>query len=106
LFIIQFFLLLFLLGGGSVCPGEYAGLSQGWLWEYCMTLICSPVGLLDVSQAGLEPASGDTGALLFSQCKVVWRSFVQAGAFFLPSVAAVSQQDFLFMELMLSASTL
>jgi hypothetical protein len=28
------------------------------------------------------------------------------GAFFLPSVAPVSQQDFLFMELMLSASAL
>jgi hypothetical protein len=35
--------------------------------------------LICISQAGLEPASGDTGALLFSQCNVVWRSFVQAG---------------------------
>jgi hypothetical protein len=39
---------------------------------------CSPVGLLNVSQAGLELASGDEGALLFSQFNVVWRSFVQA----------------------------
>jgi hypothetical protein len=39
---------------------------------------CSPVGLLNVSQAGLEPASGDTGALLFSQCSMVWRSFIWA----------------------------
>jgi hypothetical protein len=63
-----------------------------------MLLICSPVGLLDVSQAG-------SGALLFSQCNVAWRSFVQAGvqgvglliflgAFFLPSVASASQQNF------------
>jgi hypothetical protein len=28
-----------------VCPGGYAGFSQGWLWEYCVTLVCSPAGL-------------------------------------------------------------
>jgi hypothetical protein len=33
------------VGQGSVCPGGYAGLSQGWLWGYCMLLIFSPVGL-------------------------------------------------------------
>jgi hypothetical protein len=33
LFIIQFF---FFLQGGSVCPGVYVGLSQGWLGKYCM----------------------------------------------------------------------
>jgi hypothetical protein len=38
---------------------------------------CSPAGLLHVSQAGLEPASGGMGALLLSQCSMVWRSFVQ-----------------------------
>jgi hypothetical protein len=32
----------------------------------------------NVSQAGLEPASGGVGALLFSQCNVAWRSFVRA----------------------------
>jgi hypothetical protein len=42
-------------------------------------LICSSVGLLDVSQAGLDLASGSVGALLFSQCNVLRRSFVQAG---------------------------
>jgi hypothetical protein len=63
----------------------------------------SPVGLLNVSQAGLEPAV--VGALLFSQCNVVWRSFhrlgvqgvevlVLFGALFLPTVAPVSQQGF------------
>jgi hypothetical protein len=39
----------------------------------------SPIGLPDVSQASLERASGGMGALLFSQCNVAWRSFVQAG---------------------------
>jgi hypothetical protein len=28
-----------------VYPSIPAGLSQWWLWEYCMLLICSPVGL-------------------------------------------------------------
>jgi hypothetical protein len=62
--------------------------------------------LICVSQAGLEPASsGSTAALLFSQCNVVWRSFVKAGGlgcwsfasswcFFLPSVAPASQHNF------------
>jgi hypothetical protein len=33
-FIIQFFFVcfVFLHGLGSVCPGGYAVLSQGWLW--------------------------------------------------------------------------
>jgi hypothetical protein len=70
-----------------------------------MPVFCSLVGLLDVSQASLELASGGTGALLFFQCNVAWRSFVWAGvqdvealipvgAFFLPSVALASQQIF------------
>jgi hypothetical protein len=40
---------------------------------------CLPVGLPNVSQAGLEPASGSMVALLFSQCNVAWRNFVWAG---------------------------
>jgi hypothetical protein len=63
---------------GSVCPGGYASLSQGWLWELCMAFICSPVGLPNVSQAGLELTFGGVGALLISQCNVTWRSFVWA----------------------------
>jgi hypothetical protein len=36
----QFLVYSFLLGGGgSVCPGCYAGLSQGWLWEYHVMLV-------------------------------------------------------------------
>jgi hypothetical protein len=69
----------FFFWGGWVCPWDYAGLSQWCLWEYHVMLICSPVGLLDVSQAGLELAYGDAGALLFFQCNVAWRSFVWAG---------------------------
>jgi hypothetical protein len=46
LFIIQFVCLFVCFAGwGSVCPGGYAGLSQGQLQEYCILLICSPVGL-------------------------------------------------------------
>jgi hypothetical protein len=61
--------------------------------------------LVCISQAGLELMSDSTGALLFSQCNVAWRSFEQAGSlgcqsfvyswfFFLPSVSPVPQQDF------------
>jgi hypothetical protein len=53
---------------GSVCPGDHAGLSQGLIpGGISHDTWCSPVGLWNVSQAGLEPASDSTGALLFSQ---------------------------------------
>jgi hypothetical protein len=74
-----YYSVFFVWGRGLVCPGGYAGLSQEWLWEYHMLLIYSPIGLLVVSQAGLEQASGGVGALLFSQCNMAWRSFVWAG---------------------------
>jgi hypothetical protein len=110
-------LLLFLRGRGSDCPESYAGLSQERLWKYCVTVICLPAHLLDVSQAGLEPVSGSAGSLWLSQCNVAWRSFVWAGGsgcwspgsswcFFLPSVAPVSQQNFWLLVLTLSASVL
>jgi hypothetical protein len=35
---------LFFLGGGLVCPGGYADLAQGCLWEYHI-LLSSPCGL-------------------------------------------------------------
>jgi hypothetical protein len=56
LFIIQLGILFLFsgCGGGSICPGDYAFLSQGWLWEYHVLFICSPVDLLNVSQVGLE----------------------------------------------------
>jgi hypothetical protein len=74
LFIIQFS--FFMVGVYSVqglcwfIPGVAVGI--------LVLLICSPVGLLDVSQEGLELASCGMGSLLFSQCNAVWRSFVQA----------------------------
>jgi hypothetical protein len=43
--------LSFFPGWGSVCPGGYADLSQGCLWEYHMPL-SSPGGLLLPSQLG------------------------------------------------------
>jgi hypothetical protein len=39
------FLFFFFSGRWSDCPGGYTGLSQWWLWEYHVPLICSPVGL-------------------------------------------------------------
>jgi hypothetical protein len=105
LFIIQFFFSV----QESVCSWGCAGLYQGWLWEYHMTLIFSPVGLHLPSRFGVS--------ILFSQCNVAWRCFVWAGGlgvrfllllsvFFLPRVAPVSQQHFWFMEFMLFASSL
>jgi hypothetical protein len=43
LLLITLFCFLFSLGWGSVCPGGYADLAQGCLWEYCMPL-SSPCG--------------------------------------------------------------
>jgi hypothetical protein len=76
----QFFGFLFLgflffcrVGGQSVqrlcwfIPGMAVGIPHD-VW-------CSPVGLLNVCQAGLELASSSMGTLLFSQCNVAWRSF-------------------------------
>jgi hypothetical protein len=57
LFIVQFFFFC----RAAISPGGYAGLSQGCLREYRMTVGAH----LLVSQAGLEPASGGMGALLF-----------------------------------------
>jgi hypothetical protein len=74
LFIVQDFLRVCV--GGSVCPGGYSGLSQGWLGEYCMMLGTHLLGMLNISQAGLKAAYCSVGALLFSQCNVAWRSFV------------------------------
>jgi hypothetical protein len=41
--------------------------------------ICSPVDLLNVSQVGLEWASGCEGALLISQCNMVLGNFTGRG---------------------------
>jgi hypothetical protein len=62
LFIVQFFF----FPGASICPGGYAGLSQGWLGEYCVMLGAHLLVFLKVSKAGLDPACGTVAALLFS----------------------------------------
>jgi hypothetical protein len=68
--------------GGSVCPGDCAGLSQGWLGELRMTLGTHLFGLPNVSHAGLESAVAAVTAVVaahkFSQCNMAWRSFPQA----------------------------
>jgi hypothetical protein len=99
LFIIQFFL----WGGCQSVQGAMLVYPRGG----CGSTTCHLFAhlLVCISQAGLEPASGSTGALLVSQCNVAWRSFLWLGVqgvrvllilggFFLPSVAPASQQDF------------
>jgi hypothetical protein len=69
--------LFFFVGWGSVCPGAMLVYPRG----ACGSIMCHLFAHLFVcvSHAGLELASGSTGALLVSQCNVVWRSFVRAG---------------------------
>jgi hypothetical protein len=62
--------------GGSVCPGGYTGLYQGWLWKYHMVLICSPVGLHLLSRFGA--GIWWHRSLLVSHCNVTWRNPVWA----------------------------
>jgi hypothetical protein len=102
LFIVQF---LFLLGGG--CQSAHVSTlfyPSGW-WGNPHDTWCSPVDLPNVSQPGLEPASGGVVALLFSQCNMAWRSFPQSrgagvkvlillASLFLPSVAPASPRSF------------
>jgi hypothetical protein len=73
----RFFFFCCGMGGQSVQEAilVYPRGGVGILHDACL-LTCWSV---DVSQAGLEPVSGGTGALLFSHCNVAWRSFVWAG---------------------------
>jgi hypothetical protein len=71
LFIIQLGFVLFCFAGWWV------SLYKGLCWfipGVAMGIPCATYlltfGLLNVSQAGLVPASGGTGALLFSRCNV------------------------------------
>jgi hypothetical protein len=68
----------FFPGWGSVCPGGYADLAQGCLWEYRV-----PLGLTlwsASSQAVWALVSGGgPGALLVSPFNVKWRCCAQAG---------------------------
>jgi hypothetical protein len=103
-FFLLFFVFVFCGAAGQsaqeLCwfiPGVVVGiLHDAW---------CSPVDLPNVSQPGLEPASGGVVALLFSQCNMAWRSFPQSrgagvkvlillASLFLPSVAPASPRSF------------
>jgi hypothetical protein len=79
LFIIQFFsfVLFCFAGWRSLYPGAMLVYPR----DSCGSTTCSLFAhlLVCVSQVGLEPGSGATGALLFPQCNVAWRSFVRAG---------------------------
>jgi hypothetical protein len=66
--------------------GKGVSLSRGLCWLIPGVAVgilhdpwCSPVGMPNVFLAGLEPASGSMGALLFSQYNMVWINFVRAG---------------------------
>jgi hypothetical protein len=107
----------FFVRWGSVCPGAYAGLSQGWLWEYHMTLgahllVCgmSPKQVWSQRLVNLELSyflsvmwHGEALYRLGVRCVTV---MILLAAFFLPSAVLSSQQDFWFMDLTLSASAL
>jgi hypothetical protein len=115
--VIAYYSVLFSLfpGWGSVCPGGYADLAQGCLWEYHVPL-SSPCGLSLPKLSGRchlaavrKPSwflhltwSGD------AMCRLeVWRSqsFASSRWFFLQGVSPVSFQDFTLGS-MLSASSL
>jgi hypothetical protein len=92
----------FLPGWRSVCPGGYAALAQGCLWEYRDT---AKLTLSASSQAIWVRATGSPGALLVSLFNVKWRFSAQAGGvegqsfassqwFCLQSVSSASLQDF------------
>jgi hypothetical protein len=95
---------LFFSGWGSVCPGSYADLAQGCLWEYHVPL-SSPCGLRLPKLPGcrhLAAAPGLSWFLHLTWCGnalhrlEVWRgqSFASSQWFFLYGVSPVSRQDF------------
>jgi hypothetical protein len=94
------FVFVFFWGGMG-----YAGLSQGWLWEYHIPLICSPVGLRLSSRFGASIWHHGSPPVFFS---VTWcgealygmgvqgiRVLLLLGGFFLPSVGSRVSATFL-----------
>jgi hypothetical protein len=77
LLFIHFGFFSFFPGWGSVCPGGYADLAQGCLWEYRVPL--SSPGCVRL-WGRWELASGSTGALLVSPFNVKWGCYMQAGS--------------------------
>jgi hypothetical protein len=66
----------FFLRWWSVCPGSYADLAQGCLWEYCRT---AKLTLSASSQAVWAWVTGGPGALLISPLNMKWRCSALAG---------------------------
>jgi hypothetical protein len=66
----------FLPGWGPVCPGGYADLAQGCLWEYCIPL---SLPCLHLPKPSGHVCLAAPGALLISVFNVKWRCSVQAG---------------------------
>jgi hypothetical protein len=111
-----YYSVFFLAGRGPVCPGAYAGFiprmvvgilhaaylltcwctspKQVWSWH---VVVWEPSCFLGVTWSGV--------ALYWLGAQGSW-VLLLLGVFFLPSLAPASQQDFWFMELMLSASSL
>jgi hypothetical protein len=73
----SFFVFLFFLDDGQTVQGAMLVYPRGSCGNTACCLFAHL--LVCVSQAGLELVSGSIGALLFSQCNVAWRSFVQSG---------------------------
>jgi hypothetical protein len=59
-----FHVFFFFAGRGGQSVQGLCWFIPGWVWEYHMLLICPPVGLLDVSQAGSEPAVQEPSCFL------------------------------------------
>jgi hypothetical protein len=114
--IIQFLFLFFVRLGVSLSRGLSWFIPELSVGILCVTylLTCWSAGCL---QEGLELASGGTEPSCF--LSVTWcgealyglgvqgvKFFILLGAFILPTVAPATQQNFWFMELLLSASVL
>jgi hypothetical protein len=83
----------------------FAGLSQGWLWEYCMTIVAHLLGFwMSPKQVWSQCLAAPELSCFLS---VMWygealyrlriqgvKVLILLGAFFLPSMAPASQQDF------------
>jgi hypothetical protein len=98
LFIIIFFVFLFFLQGRDQ---TVQGATLVYPRDTCGNTACHLLAhlLVCISQAGLEPASGSVAPLLFSQCNVAWRSFVQARGLGCQSFA--SSSGFFFCQMWL-----
>jgi hypothetical protein len=73
-----FFSLFFPPWAGSICPGDYADLAQGCLWEY-LVLLSSPGGLSLPKQSGSWPLSAQEPSW-FLRLTWSWGCYMRAGS--------------------------